>query len=75
MAGQNREARRTVGVTAPTASVRGIFRARPWPVPRPSATRTAQKSGAHGRIADGGTRNRTVKRINAGQRHNARTGK
>ena len=43
MPGQRHKAGRTVGVTAPTAPVRGFFRPRPW-----------TKPGTHGRIADGG---------------------
>jgi hypothetical protein len=36
--------------TAPALAVRP----RPWPFPPPSVAITAPKSGAHGRIADGG---------------------
>ena len=43
MPGQSPKAGRTVGVTAPTAPVRGFFHPRPW-----------TKPGAHGRITDGG---------------------
>ena len=43
-----------VGITAPTAPVRGDFRRRPWLVPPPSVARAAPEPGAHGRIADGG---------------------
>jgi hypothetical protein len=35
MPGQRQEAGLTVGVTAPTGLVRGLFRARPWPDPPP----------------------------------------
>src|SRR5271165_3037178 len=49
MPGQRHKAGRTVGVTAPTAPVRGFFHPRPW-----------TKPGAHGRIADGVRAARTV---------------
>ena len=49
MPGQRHKAGRTVGVTAPTAPVRGFFRPRPW-----------TKPGAHGRIADGGSPERSL---------------
>jgi hypothetical protein len=51
MPGQRHKAGRTVGVTAPTAPVRGFFRPRPW-----------TKPGAHGRIADGGGAGRRLER-------------
>jgi hypothetical protein len=44
-----------VSETAPSGPVRGFFRPRPWPVLASSVVRTAQESGAHGRIADGGS--------------------
>jgi hypothetical protein len=54
MAGQGRIRVRAVCVTAPTGPVHGLFHPRPWAGPCPSVARTAPKSGAHGRIADGG---------------------
>jgi hypothetical protein len=45
---QSQKAGRTVGVTAPTGPVRGLFRARPWPA-------TAPEPGTYGRIADDGS--------------------
>jgi hypothetical protein len=59
----------TVGMTAPTGPVRGLFRHGPWPFPPPSVgwsvavrgrfthgrwTAWTPEPGAHGRIADGG---------------------
>jgi hypothetical protein len=49
MPGQRHKAGRTAGVTAPTAPVCGFFRPRPW-----------TKPGAHGRIADGGSPERSL---------------
>ena len=49
MPGQGHKAGRTVGVPAPTAPVRGFFGPRPW-----------TKPGAHGRIADGGSPERSL---------------
>jgi hypothetical protein len=50
--GSSAAVERTVSVTAPTGPVRGYFCSRPWP-PKPAA---------HGRIADGGGRGRSLER-------------
>jgi hypothetical protein len=52
MPAQRHKAGRTVGITAPTAPVRGHFRRRPWPIPPSSVACAVPKPGAHGRIAD-----------------------
>jgi hypothetical protein len=69
MPGQGKEARRAVGMTAPTGPARGLFRRRPWAGPWPSVGRSVPvrgrfrhglwtartpKPSVHGRIADGG---------------------
>src|ERR1039457_475978 len=58
VAGQQPDAERNGHHTAPSDGQHTApalaARPRPWPFPPPSVAFTAPKSGAHGRIADGG---------------------
>src|SRR6185437_3407579 len=68
MAGQGGNPGGAVGITAPTASVRGPFRLRPW-AGRPP------EPGAHGRRAEGGSPKLRLERVCAGQRGVTRAGR